>query len=109
MMQTHIPLHSRHRLGVLALGICAVIGSFALGVRSTGTVQPFTLIEAGSIALRGDMDGDGTLTVKDVRTLLEIAQAYRRASPQQRAADPSGDGQITADDAIRLLLILENQ
>jgi len=108
-MNIHIPIRVTQRCGVLALGIGAVIGSFSLGLHSVGSVQPFTIIEAGSASVRGDMDGNGSLTVEDARLLLEIAQSYRRSTPAQRSADPNGDGQLTVDDALRLLMVLEQQ
>jgi len=108
-MKIQIPKRVTQRCGVLALGISAVVGSFSLGLHSTGSVQPFTIIEAGSASLRGDMNGDGYLTVEDVRLILEFSQSYKKPTPAQLNADPNGDGQLNIDDALRLLSILEQQ
>ena len=108
-MKIQIPNRVMQRCSVFALGIGAVVGSFSIGMHTAGNVQPFTIIEAGSASVSGDMNGDGSLTVEDARLILEIAQSYRKPSPAQLNADPNGDGQLTVDDAVRLLLILEQQ
>ncbi|PIQ76641.1 hypothetical protein COU78_05085 [Candidatus Peregrinibacteria bacterium CG10_big_fil_rev_8_21_14_0_10_49_24] len=103
-MYTHIrTIASRQNLHVLTLSALAVVSSFALGVQSAGEVQPVSLIEAGSTQIAGDIDGSGEVTVRDAIAILEVAQGYQVATPQQLKADPNGDGLLTVDDAIRIL------
>lgn len=82
--------------------------AFTLGMHTTASVRPVELIEAGSTR-SGDMDGDGVLTLNDVRIVLEIVNGYREATLEQRAADIDGDGVLTIDDALRMLYLLERQ
>lgn len=92
----------QHR-NMVVLGAVCVVSSFAIGLQTVGNVQPFELIEAGSTRMQGDMDGDGVLTSTDVRLMLEIAEGYAEPTPEQLAADPTQDGEITAADAMRIL------
>ncbi|MDD5623749.1 MAG: hypothetical protein PHI23_03500 [Candidatus Peribacteraceae bacterium] len=103
----HTPILQRilsgQSLKMLGLGAMCVVASFAVGIRTAGEVQPITLIEAGSTAQQGDMDGSGSIDLQDVISILEIAQGYHTPSPRELLADPNGDGQLTVDDALRLL------
>lgn len=94
---------SRRHLQVMSLALVAMIGSFSLGIQSAGNVRPVSLIEAGSVQRNGDVDGNGVVNTRDVLLILEIAQGYMTATPQQIQADPNNDGKLTVDDAIRLL------
>ena len=106
-MFTHLlSLFSTRNGRVFTLGAACVVSSFAVGIQTAGDVQPVTLIEAGSVVQSGDVTGDGLVDVQDVVSILEVAQGYEEASPSQLKADPNGDGQLTIDDAIRLLATL---
>jgi len=49
---------------------------------------------------KGDVNGDGSIDVIDVRLCLQIAQGYIAGTPQQRAAaDVDGDGNVDETDA----------
>ena len=49
---------------------------------------------------KGDVNGDGSIDVIDVRLCLQIAQGYITGTPQQRAAaDVDGDGNVDETDA----------
>lgn len=85
------------------LGLACIASSFSIGIHTAGDVQPFTLIEAGSTNLSGDMDDNGAVDIQDVIIILEIVQGYREADATARSADPNGDGRITVDDALRIL------
>lgn len=93
----------RRNLQALLIGASCIASSFAIGIQTAGEVHPISLIEAGSSTQRGDIDGSGEIDEQDVIMLLEIAQGYAEATPQQLLADPNGDGQLTVDDALRLL------
>lgn len=87
---------------LLPLSVFAVTASFALGMQTAGDLQTIS----GSFATdapRGDMNADGTVDAADAIIVLEIAQGYRTATPQELAADPNGNGILAVDDAIRIL------
>lgn len=90
-------------LQVVALGALCIVSSFSLGVRTAGDVQTVAPSEAGGIRLTGDVDADGQVTVRDVIDILEVAQGYEEATPEQLLVDPNGDGRLTVEDAMRIL------
>lgn len=103
-MHKHIQnIFQQRFLRVFGFAAACVVGSFVLGVQTAGEVQPVRLIEAGSIERASDVDGSGTVDIADAILILEVAQGYRSAEPQQLAADPNGDGQLTVDDALAVL------
>ena len=106
-MYTYIhSLLSRRNVQVLTLGVATVVSSFAIGIRTAGEVQPITLIEAGSAELAGDVDYSGKVDIQDAIRILEIAQGYDTATPEELLADPNKDGQLTVSDALQLLATL---
>ena len=89
---------------VLVLGALCVMSSFALGIETAGDVQTFTPIRAAATSdPTGDMDGDGSLTIRDAVIILEIAQEYQIPTAMQLQSDPNRDGRLTVDDALRIL------
>lgn len=49
---------------------------------------------------RGDVNGDGTIDLLDVRLCLQIAQGYLTGTPTQRSsADVNRDGEVDETDA----------
>lgn len=97
---------SRRSGQILTLGLLCIATSFSFGMQTAGDLQPFTLSEAGSDALRGDMNADGAVDKTDATIILEIAQGYRAPTPDQLKADPNQDGTLTVDDAMRILSAL---
>lgn len=95
-------------MSLLGFATMCVLGSFLIGVRTAGDVQPFARSEAqqanilGSI-VSGDMDGNGTVNVQDVLLLLQIIKGDVAETKQAHLADPNGDGHLTIEDAIVLL------
>ena len=96
-------MFSRKLVGTLALAVACVGSAFSLGMHSAGNVQPVSLIEAGSTQQRGDINGDGFVDLGDVKLILEISQGYKEATVDQVKADPNKDGELTVDDAIRVI------
>ena len=102
-------ISQKKTLGILTLGCASIASSFGLGIYSADTVQPVSLIEAGSTEIRGDLNMNGQIDIDDVRLILEIAQGYRIPSVEDLKADPNDDGKLTVDDAMRLLSQIENR
>lgn len=96
-------LLQKKNLYIGSLALVAMTASFGVGLRSSGSIQPVSLTEAGASAVPGDMNDDGDISTDDVVIILEIVQGYTVATPEQLQADPNGDGLITIDDAILLL------
>jgi hypothetical protein len=96
-------LRSSPNLKVLLVGCALIVSAFAVGVQTAGDIQPIALIEAGSNELPGDLDGSGIVDLQDAILILEIAQGYRELQPEHLRRDPSGDGVLTVDDALRIL------
>lgn len=90
-------------LQIYLLGVLCVVSSFSLGVRTAGDIETVAPSEAGGIRLTGDIDNDGHVTVQDAIDILEVAQGYEDATPQQLLADPNADGLLTVEDALRIL------
>jgi hypothetical protein len=96
-------LLSRQSLTLLTLGLVSITTSFAIGMHSSSSVQPFTLIEAGGNAVAGDINADTVVDKRDVIEMLEMAAGYKAITPEAYDADPNQDGRITIDDAISTL------
>lgn len=105
-MHISYPHHLRRNAKLLALSMLCLVSSFAIGIKSAGEVQPFTIIEAGGMTQAGDVDENGTVDLQDVILILEFTKGYSVPSPEQLKADPTGDGQFTVDDALRILSTL---
>ena len=85
------------------LGLLCITGSFAVGVQTAGDVQTIAPSRAEGPEMVGDINGNGIVEEDDVRIILEIVKGYREATPEELRRDPNGDGQLTIDDAMRLL------
>lgn len=102
-MHIHYPHSLRKNIKLLTLSVLSMAMSFSVGMHTAGNVQPVTLIEAGGMEKPGDMDGNGIVNVSDAIVALEIVRGYRTAGAVELAADPNRDGEITVDDALRIL------
>lgn len=112
-MHTHISQFlSAHTAKLVGFAAACVMGSFLVGIRSAGEVRPFDALKASTFeqvdtvpseTLRGDINGDGLLSVDDAILLLEMVQKERPGSEQALLADPDADGQLTARDALEIL------
>ena len=97
-------LHTRPGIAAGREFACAVVGDDAWVVQAEGAGQPHVAIEGGSritgpvltigvaLPFAGDADGDGLLTVADLRRLCCCI------GQPAGAADPDGDGRITEAD-----------
>lgn len=95
------------RFSVLMMGAATVLSAFYIGIETAGDVHPIALIEAGSAEIKGDLNGNGSLDLGDAIAILEIVQGYRDPMPEELRADPSSDGLLTVDDALRILATLD--
>lgn len=94
---------NRTRGALIAIGVLCITASFAAGVRTSGSVQTVHTTEATDIIIAGDVTQDQVVDVRDALLILEIAQGYRSAEPEELKRDPNGDGQLTVADAMRIL------
>jgi len=61
---------------------------------------------AGGGAMKGDLDGDGDITVSDALKALRIAaQLVEPTDEDMRIGDVDGDGDITVSDALKILRV----
>ena len=105
-MYIKYPHYVRRNLKMLATAAACLCGSFVIGLSTAGDITPASLIEAGGLQPAGDIDGSGYVDTSDVLQILEIASGYKEVTADQLKADPNGDGQLTVDDAIRILSTL---
>ena len=69
------------------------------------TAQTFTITVVPD-RIRGDLDGDGEITVSDALKALRIAAKLIDETPEAVAiADSDGDGRITVSDALAILRV----
>src|SRR3989344_6310214 len=85
-----------------ALGFLAVVASFTVGMKTAGDVSTVSPLEASGTRISGDINSDSLVDERDAIVILEIAQGYEEATPEQLLADPNHDGKLTIDDAIRI-------
>ena len=102
-MYIKYPQSVRRNFRRLSVAAACLVGSFLVGISTAGEITPASLIEAGGVPFAGDVDGNGVVDATDARVILEIASGYTEATAVQLKADPNGDGQLTVDDAIRIL------
>ncbi|MBI1812627.1 hypothetical protein HY285_05530 [Candidatus Peregrinibacteria bacterium] len=89
----------------IALGTLCIIGSFALGIETTkehlDTALRADVSQADGPV--GDVNGDGTVDIKDVILILEFEQGLSTPTTDQRKlADVDHDYRITVQDALRI-------
>lgn len=96
-------LVKRRNIHVLSLGLLSVVGFFALGIQTAGDIKTIATLGAEGTELRGDMNGDDRLDIRDAIEILEVAQGYADPTPKQLKADPNSDGTLTVDDALSVL------
>ncbi len=94
---------------VLPLTLLAVVASFAIGLQTAGDVRTIQLSSATDNIHAGDMNADGSVDINDVTIILEVSQGYRTASVAELEADPNGNGELTVDDALRVLRTLSSR
>ena len=60
-------------------------------------------VEAGAVTLRGDVNGDGRVTIADVTALIDYLLTGDEAAINLENADVSGDGLIGINDVTKLI------
>ena len=101
----------------IALGTFCAIGAFAVGIETAGDVHPFTRSEAaiqeivaGSAALAGDVDGNGTLDASDAYKMLQALQGVWIPQKEELVrGDMNADGEWTEADLQAILRTLSLQ
>ena len=64
------------------------------------------LVETGADFIKGDLDGDGEITVSDALAALRIAAKLAEETPESiLIGDADGDGRITVSDALAILRV----
>lgn len=96
------PARFHRLLPALLIAAVGVPVSFGVGMRLAGNVNTISPTSASEV-VSGDMDGNGTVDRTDVEIILKIAQGQREPTPHQLRADPNRDGNITVEDAMRVL------
>jgi hypothetical protein len=110
-MKHHTPTK---RIAVIASfsALCCML-AFVIGLETAGNVRTFDKTQAAltdSAGFRGDIDGDGSLTVQDAILILERADGLETAAAEDiRSGDVDGDFKLTIKDALRLLRSLSSR
>ncbi len=100
-------------LQTVSLGIFCTMAAFTVGLQTAGDVSfeksqaAVTPENSQRIAERGDIDGDGDLTVKDAIIIINVYEGIDPATPAMiMRGDTDGDFKITYRDAVRVLYTL---
>lgn len=91
------------KVQLFVLGLLCMASAFALGSRTSGSVQTIAPTNALGGRLPGDVNADEVVNVLDAILILEIANGYKDATPKELLGDPNVDGRLTVDDALRIL------
>lgn len=119
MRKTHTHLLRRlkkfkkpNAIQAFALSIICAAGAFTLGMQTAGDVHPIAPSEAAVIQdtpvtrvrLKGDVNDDGKLDVRDAERTLELAEHLDEPTAEEvRRGDMDGDYQLTYKDVLRIL------
>jgi hypothetical protein len=80
-----------------------VIAEDASGNRSETSIE-LIFGTPGSVAHRGDINGDGKVTISDATIALRIAVGLEKASDyQMKSGDLNGNGKIDVSDVTKIL------
>ena len=60
-------------------------------------------VEAGATSLRGDVDGDGSVSIADVTVLIDYLLSGDASAINLENAEVSGDGQVSINDVTMLI------
>lgn len=81
-----------------------VTGDTLVTTGMTVSIQGNQLVDTYVIAVQGDVNGDGQVSVSDVRQALRAAVGKTKlAPPQEAAADVDRSGGVPVSDARRML------
>ena len=81
-------------------------GEHVLAVVNGGKAVTLTFTINAAQQIKGDVDGDGEITVADALSVLRVAARLAPSTPEMLAAgDIDGDGAITVADALSILRV----
>ncbi|MFH1071497.1 MAG: hypothetical protein V1794_17900 [Candidatus Glassbacteria bacterium] len=90
--------------GLVALVLLLALSLFLYSFRAFSFSSGDYVLPAGQAGLREDYNGDGSVDLQDVISLLLFA----RDNPRDPLADYNGDGRSSISDALSLLLNIKN-
>ena len=88
--------------------VISEVGEYTLVVTngSKSVTVNFTVVDSTPTAKKGDMDGNGEITVADALKALRIAAKLVEPAAEDLAiGDVDGDGEITVADALKILRV----
>lgn len=106
-MKHPYPVFGKKSLRSATIVISSVTVAFLIGIQTAGEYQPIASLQADGTTTAGDFNSNGHLDIQDARIALELASGYRSPTPDELAADPNRDFDITIDDVLAILDILE--
>jgi hypothetical protein len=109
-MSPRYSLFRKKSLRTISIVAGSMAIAFVLGIETAGDVRPVvSTTRAGSEVLLGDLEGNGSLSLGDVRIALELAEGKRTPTPAELSADPNHDFRFTVDDALLIIDELERR
>lgn len=111
-MKKKHPYNIRRILSTVGLALTCMVAAFAVGMRTSGDVQPVQKSQAALVqvmvtrgAVRGDMNGNGILDLGDAIRIIDIAEGLEQGTVADiKSGDVNGDGMLTVTgDALPIL------
>ncbi len=99
----HLLIHDDGRLEgdeTVLLSLSAPLGNAVLGRQDTAVLY---IQDDNRDVMAGDVDGSGTIDLKDVQRVLKVITGEQPASDLYKEADVNGDGKIGNEEALFLL------
>lgn len=107
-MKHRYSFFGKKSLKTLAIVTGSMTTAFVLGIQTAGDVRPIVgEIRAGGTVLLGDLNGNNTIDREDAQKALEILKGLRTPTPQELAADPDQNFEITVEDILAILDSME--
>ncbi len=106
-MKHKYSIFGKKSLRTVSIVVSSVTVAFIVGIQTAGDFQPVASTQADGTLIAGDFNINGHIDVQDARIALELATGYRTPTPEELAADPNRDYDITTEDVLAILDILE--